>query len=161
MATNYATIGKTCTRCGEEKPRSEFYKNDRYKDGLFSYCKLCQRAAQRKWYDENTDRHRELVQAKQAETLDRNVRVTLAHLIENACVDCGQDDPMVLQFDHRDPAEKEFTVTNSLNGRNEESLRAEIAKCDVRCANCHNKRHQIERGSLKYQLLVKEFGYGK
>ena len=32
---------KTCNECGAKKERSEFYKNKRMKDGIFSKCKAC------------------------------------------------------------------------------------------------------------------------
>ena len=32
---------KKCTRCGKEKPLSEFYKNKAMADGLNYYCKEC------------------------------------------------------------------------------------------------------------------------
>ena len=35
------TMFKTCSKCGKSKPASEFYKNRRSKDGLYSYCKVC------------------------------------------------------------------------------------------------------------------------
>ena len=35
---------KTCVRCGEDKPISEFHRNARSKDGLHSYCKICNKA---------------------------------------------------------------------------------------------------------------------
>lgn len=38
---------KTCKRCREEKPRSEFSKQKLTKDGLQSWCKECSRAAGR------------------------------------------------------------------------------------------------------------------
>ena len=39
---------KTCVRCRLSKPLSEFHKNSRSKDGLYSYCKECnkEKAAQ-------------------------------------------------------------------------------------------------------------------
>lgn len=39
---------KTCTKCGAEKPATEFYKHRTYKDGLFAYCKACDKDLQRK-----------------------------------------------------------------------------------------------------------------
>ena len=42
-------VMKRCTKCGEEKPASEFYKNRRSKDGLCSRCKACRRELSRKW----------------------------------------------------------------------------------------------------------------
>jgi len=54
------------------------------------------------------------------------------------CVDCGESDPIVLVFDHRDRSTKKFKVRSS---RSWKSLMAEIAKCDVLCCNCHARRH--------------------
>lgn len=55
------------------------------------------------------------------------------------CADCGTSEG-VLQFDHRDPATKRFTL-NLAGTRSWESIAVEIAKCDVRCASCHTTRH--------------------
>jgi hypothetical protein len=63
------------------------------------------------------------------------------------CVDCGESDPVVLDFDHRDPAEKSFAISSARN-TSMRQLIAEIAKCDVRCANCHRRRTHRERHSL-------------
>ena len=35
---------KTCTKCGETKPRAEFYKQSASKDGLQYQCKVCAKA---------------------------------------------------------------------------------------------------------------------
>jgi len=53
---------------------------------------------------------------------------------------CGETDPLVLQFDHRDGTTKIDTVGTMVNRANWNTLLAEIAKCDVRCANCHRLR---------------------
>lgn len=69
------------------------------------------------------------------------------HLLDNPCVDCGEADPIVLEFDHRDGVEKSFNIGES----NHKSISlsrviAEIAKCDVRCSNCHRRRTYIQFG---------------
>ena len=46
---------KTCTKCGERKPVSEFRKHSKTKSGLDSWCKACHRVAGRAYYD----RHKE------------------------------------------------------------------------------------------------------
>lgn len=38
---------KKCSRCGEEKPHSEFYQDKARKDGLYPSCKPCSRAAKK------------------------------------------------------------------------------------------------------------------
>jgi hypothetical protein len=58
------------------------------------------------------------------------------------CMDCGvQYNPWIMQFDHRDPKEKEFTISHG-NSRflPEGVILKEIKKCDVVCANCHFDR---------------------
>ena len=44
---------KRCSHCGKLKPLEEFNKRSRSKDGLQHYCRECQRAANREWYDAN------------------------------------------------------------------------------------------------------------
>ena len=62
--------------------------------------------------------------------------------------DCGEVDPTVLVFDHRDPTEKFKDVGKMIhNGSSLENVQREISKCDVRCANCHSRR------------TAKQFGY--
>lgn len=62
--------------------------------------------------------------------------------LEAGCCDCGYNESSVaLDFDHRDGEEKLFTLTgDKLAGISWERIEAEIAKCDIRCANCHRIR---------------------
>lgn len=45
---------KQCTKCGETKPPSEFYKHKDGKDGLRADCKQCQRSYQNNKYVPST-----------------------------------------------------------------------------------------------------------
>lgn len=60
------------------------------------------------------------------------------------CVDCGETDPVVLDFDHKDPATKQFNIGAHGASYGWARTLEEIAKCDVRCANCHRRRHANE-----------------
>jgi hypothetical protein len=63
----------------------------------------------------------------------------LLHLLRAAsCVDCGEDDPVVLDFDHR--GDKDDEIAKLANSCGLARLEREIAKCDVRCANCHRRK---------------------
>lgn len=66
--------------------------------------------------------------------------IAWAHKCSHPCVDCGEPDPIVLDFDHRDRKAKSFTISAYYANVSEARLRAEIAKCDVRCANCHRRK---------------------
>lgn len=58
------------------------------------------------------------------------------------CRRCGEGDPACLEFHHRDPDDKERAIGELITyGAGPEKLEAEIAKCDVLCANCHRKEH--------------------
>ena len=58
------------------------------------------------------------------------------------CVDCGISHPAVLQFHHRNRAEKSFTIADVVRrAYSIKQITNEIKKCDVVCANCHAKRH--------------------
>ncbi|MFB9960071.1 hypothetical protein [Agromyces bracchium] len=60
------------------------------------------------------------------------------HLITHPCIDCGESDIRVLDFDHRDGADKGAEVMRLAQGGHALArVAAEIAKCDVRCRNCH------------------------
>lgn len=66
------------------------------------------------------------------------------------CADCGRTfEPYQMDFDHRTPAEKSFNVTA---GRamlmSRDRLMAEIAKCDIVCANCHAMRTYAQQSKL-------------
>jgi hypothetical protein len=54
------------------------------------------------------------------------------------CADCGERDPVVLEFDHRDG--KRGNVSTMTQWASLQTLRSEIEKCDVRCVNCHRRR---------------------
>jgi hypothetical protein len=57
------------------------------------------------------------------------------------CDRCGFDKPCALEFHHRDPATKDFTISKKAWQVSEERLLAEIEKCDVLCSNCHRIEH--------------------
>ncbi len=104
-----------------------------------------QREASRRHYA----KHRDRVIAKAKETSkvarDRTRAYIKAHLEANPCIDCGETDPIILEFDHV-TGTKEFNISDAARiGYGMPKLKAEIAKCEVRCANCHRKK-TYERG---------------
>ena len=55
------------------------------------------------------------------------------------CADCGETDPIVLDFDHVRGV-KNFSIGNNVTTRSLAAVKEEIKKCEVVCANCHRKR---------------------
>ena len=79
-----------------------------------------------------------------AKAIRRRYRRIFLYLLDHPCVDCGEKDPLVLEFDHV-RGEKKREVSKLLcNGYAWKTIRAEIKKCVVRCANCHrHKTHEL------------------
>ena len=68
------------------------------------------------------------------------------------CMDCGYSACFeVLQFHHRDPKTKDFRL-GKFNG-SLARLRAEAAKCDLVCANCHRMRHAREASVSRHRVV--------
>ena len=132
-----------CSKCGLEKDLSEFHKRPNGRP--YSHCKLCQNAYGREHYKNNTNYYVEKAAALNAKLLAANRQWVLDYLQSHPCIDCGETDPIVLEFDHRDPTEKTNNVS-SLMTRKPEMLQAEVVKCDVRCANCHRRKTAIQFG---------------
>jgi hypothetical protein len=75
-------------------------------------------------------------------------------LMAHPCVDCGEEDIRVLEFDHPPGVEKLGDVTTMLAKQMPwPRILAEIEKCDVCCANCHRRR-TAERGSYWRHAFV-------
>lgn len=73
--------------------------------------------------------------------ITRNREYIASVLMTAKCMDCPTDDWLVLEFDHRDPAEKHDAVTRMVNdGIALDRIKVEVAKCDIVCANCHTRR---------------------
>lgn len=120
-------------------------------DGLQSRCRDCSK----RWYQANREGRLKAVAARNA-SQRREVNARLAeYLLQHLCVDCGETDVRVLDFDHRPDEVKLSEVTTLIQLRRRWSaISAEILKCDVRCANCHRKR-TLDGGSSWRALAVR------
>ena len=77
---------------------------------------------------------------------------------KNPCVDCGESDPRVLDFDHIN--NKKHNVSTLLRKEYSwESILKEASKCEVRCANCHRKKTAIEQEHYTNRLMGEYFDY--
>jgi hypothetical protein len=77
------------------------------------------------------------------------------HLLQHPCVDCGATDVRILDFDHlRDKKAEVGALVRS--GASWGRVANEIAKCEVRCANCH--RRKTSRNAGGYRTLAEAVG---
>jgi len=64
------------------------------------------------------------------------------YLSTHPCIDCGERDVRVLEFDHR--GNKIMNIAQGIWKLNFEEFKEEIDKCDIRCANDHKRRHWFD-----------------
>ena len=123
------------------KPLAEFNFKNRAQDRRHPFCRECQHAWNRDHYRANKAIYIANARRNNARYQAENLRRLIQYLLEHQCVDCGERDPLVLEFDHRDAELKRIEVSLLLRrSAGWGSIAAEIAKCDVRCANCHRRR---------------------
>ena len=134
---------KICPRCKEKKPLDAFFKKHDRRAG--AYCKPCQLSYVREHYRRTSGAYNARRYALAESYKERNRALVFAYLSENPCVDCFERDILVLDFDHIRGV-KLASVSRMINDCvSVGKLRAEIKKCEVRCANCHRRKTAFER----------------
>jgi hypothetical protein len=94
----------------------------------------------RKAYHNNYDRIHRAKRLRDQTARYVQKRIVINQQKDKPCMDCKMKYPYyVMQFDHRDPKHKKFTI-GSDSRTALQPLLDEIAKCDVVCANCHAER---------------------
>jgi len=94
------------------------------------------------WYDTNREKHMERTKARR--------QAIRAHVdaikVAAGCADCGyKDHAVALDFDHVSGVKLGNVGTLVNRGAAMETILAEIAKCEVVCANCHRVRTERRR----------------
>jgi predicted transcriptional regulator len=125
---------KKCTKCGEEKPGTEFYIYPRSKKkSLFSYCKVCA--------------------SNKTSSRYRSYKLSYIALKGGCCQACGFNKyEGSLEFHHVDPAEKDNSIAKLMRHPNSPKILAELEKCVLVCSNCHR---MIHAGIIECPELIK------
>jgi hypothetical protein len=137
---------KRCSMCGETKRFDDFMWNHIATGKRDSYCRPCRALYKREHYAANKQRYLDNAAAWTRRTAVDRLSWLLDYFEEHPCVDCGESDPVVLEFDHL--RDKKFGVATGMRNKNWELVLAEIEKCDVVCANCHRRR-TARRGGFR------------
>ena len=129
---------KTCNKCDKEKPLNSFAWKNKNKNTYQSSCKECHREYSKQHYKDNSSDYKKRAKSRRPDERKKIKEVIINHLEKNPCVDCGEKDIEVLEFDHIEMVgSKAIRVTQCTSIV---SLLKEIEKCEVRCANCHTRR---------------------
>ena len=135
---------KTCTKCGKEKDESEFHK--KMEKRLHAICKECKREYDNKWYANNKKRRDNLNrQAKERRIRNRNF--IHEYKLSIGCQICGYKKTYhALEFHHKDGNDKKYQIS-LMKTLSIDTIKKEIEKCMVVCANCHREIHGEENDS--------------
>lgn len=93
-----------------------------------------------RWYQRHKAAHRARTKAERIKVAAENYRLRDEYLKQHPCVDCGEDDIEVLTFDHVRGKKHMDVSAMVLGGYRWPRILTEIAKCAVRCWNCHMRR---------------------
>jgi hypothetical protein len=130
---------RRCGRCKLVKPVTEF--RPKKKGKWQGYCISCHADWRREYYLKHRDEY-----TARALQYKEKLKAVLRAAKNRPCADCGVlYPPYVMDFDHREGEQKRCRVAelNANRWVSIQQLEAEIAKCDLVCANCHRERtHQ-------------------
>lgn len=99
-----------------------------------------ERACQRRWYQKNAPSQRLRLKRNRAAQVLKNFGMLRAYLLGHPCVDCGEGDLAVLDFDHVRGDKAGHVPVMCSGGLSWATITREIEKCEVRCANCHRRK---------------------
>lgn len=135
---------KRCCCCNQLKPLRWFSKKS---GGYYQcYCKKCASALYRARYRRNKKKYVDRTEAWRRQRRAETRNKLLAYFEKHPCVDCGEKDPIVLDFDHVRGTKSCNVSTLVYKAVVWDAVLAEIEKCEVRCANCHRRKTAKELG---------------
>lgn len=112
---------RQCRICKEFKVLDEFSPTNSY-GNLNSYCKNCA--------------------AKKTRKPKQRFKEECVAYKGGSCVKCGYNKcPAALEFHHRDPTQKEFSLRDIYTVILSDDIKIELDKCDLVCSNCHKEIH--------------------
>jgi hypothetical protein len=133
---------KTCGRCGETKPLDQFHRSQR--DGRQLWCKACRKEYDAQYSRRTLARRRE----RRRHTRPSFIAWYVSLKAFKPCTDCGQSfHHAAMQWDHLPGYEKVADLGTLSRRHSKAAVLAEIAKCELVCANCHAVRTFLRRGN--------------
>lgn len=124
------------------------YWLEQKKKGLTKKQKIARKKALKKWNKKNYAKNKEKIIEINRE-LAKKHKKELVYYKGGKCEKCAYNKYIgALDFHHKDPKEKSFTIASKLLC-NMEMLKYEVDKCLLLCANCHREKHEEYRNKTK------------
>jgi len=143
---------KICTKCG---PPAQAIENFAFKNRALGarhgICKDCHKMYSRAHYHTNLPAYLQKAHKRHVRLTKLNAEFMIEYLSSHPCVDCGESDIVVLEFDHLRDKRADVSVL-ARGGYSLEAIKREIDKCEVVCANCHRRRTAKQFGTYRNRL---------
>lgn len=138
---------RVCGRCKERKAGDEFAWRRKSRGQRDNYCRACRTAYKHEHYARNKQRYIDSARRRTEKIVSERTAYLVSFFRDHPCVDCGEGDPLVLEFDHL--GDKQFGIGRGMRERPWKTVLAEIEKCEVVCANCHRRRTNRRGGFIR------------
>lgn len=126
---------RRCKDCGREKKVDEFYVSQvvtlRSGESSTYYSTRCRPC------------HSKRTRIAERKVKDKNLMRIWRYLETHPCLECGEDNPLVLSFDHRDRSRKTASLADMMK-KAWPVIAKELENCDVRCMNHHTMKTAAE-----------------
>jgi hypothetical protein len=110
------------------------------RSGNTAYCKSCNNSYSNSYNRRNPDKVKQYSKKSQSKRAVRQWELVVAYLRSHPCMDCGESNIVLLEFDHVRGIKK-CSIGSLINGSQaDKTILDEIAKCDVVCVKCHRLR---------------------
>lgn len=113
---------RKCKKCFIKLDDNTCYKRKDRNSNYYSYCKKCNNKRQSKGL--------------------RRLKQDAIQYKGGKCLKCGYNKCIsALEFHHRNPEEKDFTISRVNKFILDDTVKLELDKCDLVCSNCHREIH--------------------
>lgn len=145
---------KRCTMCGRSRLLKSFHIKNKKTGSRNCYCKDCQSKYVAGHYSRNRAAYAKRTRKNSEAAKVRTYKFLLQYFEAHPCVDCGETNPIKLQFDHV-RGKKRMNISQLVGmGYSVKRLEEEISKCEIRCANCHLVKTANERNWRWVKILA-------
>jgi len=130
---------RKCYSCQKNKPLEEFYRKNKDSDQRQYQCITCGKERKKQYYENNRDKYIKEATKRAKQARKDNKKKLWKILRSSSCIDCEENDPRVLQFDHVRGKKKDNISRMVSTSQSWGLIEKEMEKCEIRCANCHTK----------------------